>query len=167
MSSARVSAVVSDADVLIDFVKTDTEVLTLLATKLWDVYVPVEVLGEVDGLETGRARDLGLLVYEATLEELTEVATNHGGALSDRDRLCFCIARDHGWACLTNDQRLRRECLDGGVPVVRSLQSLRCLYESGLLSADRTAEMASAFHRVNPHFITAALVRRFLQDLSI
>jgi hypothetical protein len=151
---------------LIDFAQTDLEILHILATKLWDVYVPVEVLAEVQGLDKKKAEHIGLFVYEATIEELKEVAAHYGGALSDRDRLCFCVARNHGWACLTNDRRLGRECRGGAVTVVRSLHSLRCLHEAGLLDYDRAVKVANGFHKTNPRFITRALVQKFIEYIS-
>ncbi len=42
---------------------------------MWDIYIPVEILNEVEGLDARTAERLGLKVYEATVEELTQAAS--------------------------------------------------------------------------------------------
>ena len=111
-----------DANVLIDFVTTEPEVLSLVVTHLGSVHVPRDVLLEVEQLEESTCGALGLEVVDGTLDQLAEAATG-GGRLSYADRVCLILARDHGWTRVTNDGRLRRECETTGIAVLRGCSS--------------------------------------------
>ncbi len=61
-----------DANVLIDYTRTDPTVLTLVVRHLGPTHVPREVLGEVDQLDEEACDRLGLVVVEGTLEQILE-----------------------------------------------------------------------------------------------
>lgn len=165
MSEEPPDSLISDANVLIDFATTDLEVLGILARSLGRVHVARDVLREVKALSEAEALRCGLLICEPALEEIMEAA-ERGGALSARDKLCLAIARNRGWACLTNDQLLRKKCAEFGVTPVWGLEALLILVRKGHLPKARAAKTAHLIQRNNPHHITADIVTRFLALLA-
>jgi hypothetical protein len=84
-----------DACVLIDFCKADASILKTLSGSVGVLHVAAPVFDEVEDLDRARARALGLLVVEPTLDEAVEAAAA-GGALSFQDWLCVYIAQREG-----------------------------------------------------------------------
>jgi hypothetical protein len=105
-----------DANVLIDFALTDRTVLAVVVRHVGVAHVPRDVLAEVEQLDEAACAELGLVVVDGTLEQLTEAGAGTG-RLSFEDRVCLILARDNGWTCVSNDGRLRRECEAAGVAV--------------------------------------------------
>lgn len=165
MSEEPPDSLISDANVLIDFAAADLEVLGILAQSLGRIHVARDVLREVKALTESEATRLGLYICEPSLEEIREAAAR-GGALSSRDKLCLAIARNRGWACLTNDQSLRKKCTDAGVKLVWGLEALLILVRNGHLSRARATKTAQQIHRNNPHHISTDIVSRFITLLS-
>ncbi len=62
MSHAQPNALISDADVLIDFVAADLEVLGIIAKSVWQLHVALPVLKEVKALTISEARRVGLMI---------------------------------------------------------------------------------------------------------
>jgi len=93
---------IADANVLIDYAKASLEILGLVATHIGPVYVAAAVLDEVEQLDEAQCQTTGLTIVDGTFAQLTEAA-QRGGPLSFEDKLCLVLARDHGWACLSND----------------------------------------------------------------
>ncbi len=164
MKGAHPSAVITDADVLIDFMTAAPHLLHVMATKLWAIHVPHLILREVDQLTATQAREMGIHIYSPTLDEMREAAVR-GGALSQRDKLCLVIARNHGWACLTNDVLLRRHCRERDVTVIWGLESLGVLFKQSLATKRQVIDAAQAIHTSNPRFITKSILARFLESL--
>ncbi|MFH0907469.1 MAG: hypothetical protein V1929_01740 [bacterium] len=150
---------------LIDFVAADLEVLGLIATWNWQFHVAPPVLSEVKALTVTQAQRLGIKICEPTLAELTEAAVR-GGALSGRDKLCLAIAKARGWACLTNDQRLRRSCDEAGVQPVWGLEAMVIVHKAGHLSRTRAIKTAQAIGKANPRHITGEILARFITQLD-
>jgi len=159
------AALITDANVLIDFVETDVDVLGLMTAHLWDVYVADPVLAEVRAMNPGVAKQLGLKRVEATVDELQE-ASQRGGSLSSRDRLCLVLARNRGWGCLTNDRALRRSCKENKIPVIWGLEALLRLHGEGHISAKRALQTARAIHRQNPQHIHTRILTSFEKKLG-
>lgn len=152
-----------DANVLIDFVGADREVLALMVRHLGAIHVPRDVLDEVAALDEPTCTALGLRLVEGTLDQLTEAAARRG-RLSFTDRMCLILARDHGWTCVTNDGRLRRECDAAGVPVMWGLQVLLGLVACGALTADAAVAVAEAIGRENVQ-LRAEVVAEFVRKV--
>jgi rRNA-processing protein FCF1 len=153
------TALVGDADVLIDIADSNEAVLALIVQHLARVIVPTPVLAEVDTLDELKCAALGLEVLEPTLDQLREAAVPHP-ALSFADRVCLIVARDAGATCWTNDGPLGDECDAAGVPRMRGLRPILALVGSGTLSlavALGTVELISA----NNPYITPAIVEEF------
>ncbi|MDD2240955.1 MAG: hypothetical protein PHI93_09905 [Kiritimatiellae bacterium] len=166
MTTHRPIALVTDANVLIDFVETDMGVLGLMAVHLFEVYVADSVLAEVNALTPAVADSLGLKRVSPTVQELQEAA-QRGGPLSSRDRLCLVLARNRRWGCLTNDQALRRVCGENDIPVIWGLQVLLLLHEKGFLAKKRALQTAHAIHRQNPRHIHAGILALFEEKLAL
>jgi hypothetical protein len=69
----RPSAVISDANVLIDHIKVErTKVLRLVSEHLFPIKLPRSILNEVDQLTEDHAEALGMEIVEETVGHLRE-----------------------------------------------------------------------------------------------
>lgn len=152
-------AAICDANVLIDFVKADEDVLAMLAGYWESVFVPDVVLSEVRQLSADRAGNLGLTLIETPLG-LPEVP-----GLSYQDRACLHLALKEGWVCIANDRLLRNECRRRGVETVWGLEMLLLLVGSGGLAESRAKRVATRIHADNPQ-ITQKVLDDFLGELG-
>ena len=100
---------------------------------------------------------------EGTLEQLLEAGAA-GGALSFADWMCLVLARDRGWTCVTNDNRLRRGCTDAGVGVLWGLQLMVKLVEAGEMGATDAVDVAEAIRETNP-WLSKQVVARFREQV--
>jgi hypothetical protein len=151
---------IADANILIDYAKTSPEILELVTMHIGPVYVAAAVLEEVEQLDEAQCLKIGLTIVDGTFAQLTEAA-QRGGPLSFEDKLCLVLARDHGWACLSNDGPLRDACKAVGVSVVWGLEILLWLVEADQISAGKAIEVAESIHAVNPLYITQKIVDTF------
>jgi predicted nucleic acid-binding protein len=139
---------IADANVLIDYVKTNPQILGLVSKHVGPVYVVADVLEEVEQLDAEQCHAIGLTIVEGTLAQITE-ASQRGGPLSFEDKLCLILARDNGWACLSNDGPLRDACKAQGVSVVWGLEIMLQLVDAGHVSAALVIEVAESIHSFN------------------
>jgi len=158
------AGLVPDANVLIDYAESDREILALIARHVAAIHVPSPVLAEVRRLSFREAVRLGLEIVEPTLVQATEAARG-AGSTSFEDRLCLTVARDNGWACLTNDKALRRACGEAEVRCIWGLEAMRILVHAGHLAAKRAQAIAERIAQGNP-YITQALLARFRQQIG-
>lgn len=156
---------IADANVLIDYAKTSIAILGQVAKHVGPVYVAADVLEEVEQLDEALCKAIGLTVVDGNLAQLTE-ASQRGGPLSFEDKLCLVLARDNGWACLSNDGPLRDACKAQGVPVVWGLEIMLSLVEGGHLKGADAITVAQAIHAVNPMFITAKILSAFQRKVK-
>lgn len=156
---------IADANVLIDYAKTSPAILGLVVQHVGPVYVAADVLEEVEQLDVAQCQAIGLTVVDGNLAQLTE-ASPRGGPLSFEDKLCLVMARDNGWACLSNDGPLREACKAQGVTVVWGLEIMLALVEGQHLSAADAIQVAHAIHSVNPMFITAKVLAAFQKKVA-
>jgi hypothetical protein len=152
-------AAICDANVLIDFVKADENVLAMLANYWEGCLVPDIVLAEVQQLSVDRAKSLGLTIIE------TPVDIPDAEGLSFQDRACLYFATREGWVCIANDRRLRNECQRRGMQTVWGLEMLLLLVESGALAEPRAKRMAMKIHAENSQ-ITKKVIDDFLGELN-
>jgi predicted nucleic acid-binding protein len=158
------AGLVPDANVLIDYAESDRGVLALIAQYVAAIHIPSPVLAEVRRLSSREAVRLGLEVVEPTLAQATEAARG-AGPTSFEDRLCLAVARDNGWACLTNDRALRRACGEWDVRCIWGLEVMGILVHAGHLAAKRAQAIAERIAEGNP-YITRALLARFRQRIG-
>jgi rRNA-processing protein FCF1 len=154
-----------DANVLIDYAKTDRSILSLVALHIGPVHVPSCILREVDQLTPQDCHDLGLIIVQETQAQWDAVSPM-GGALSSEDRMCLLMAVSNGWICVTNDRALRNACAKAQVKTLGGLGLLIQLAQHGHLTAPACMAVARAIHRTNPFMISTAVIQQLKADLE-
>ncbi len=147
-----------DANVLIDFCKTQPSILGLVTRHLGAVHVASPVLDEVDELDVERAEALGIVVETPELAMARDAALAASRSpLSFADWLCLLMAKERSWVCVTNDKRLRAECERREIAALWGLQLLHQLVQCDAMSASEALEAADAICNINRRISTAAL----------
>ena len=152
-------AAICDANVLIDLVAADEDVIRELAKYWGTVFVPDRILHEVRNLPNERAGELGLTVIE------TPLTLPIASGLSGPDRACLHFVMTKGWTCIANDKLLRRECKRKGGKVVWGLEMLHKLVTAGQITVARARGIAEKIGALNPE-ITEALLAKFEEKLA-
>jgi len=155
---------VADANVLIDYAKTDPSILTLYVGHFGPIYVPSVIVDEVDQLDFSDCETLGLTVVDEPLDILL-AATEQRGPLSFEDRVCLLLARANQWTCVTNEKPLHRACQQEKVVSIWGLRLMIELVHAGQLTIGNALEVAQAIHRINPRYITPEILARFEASL--
>jgi len=163
MKAQQFKAIVSDANVLIDYVKANKKILHLAVKHLCEIYIPVPILKEVKDISRGDLEKLGINIFEPTIDQLVQAAQKPFG-VSFEDQLCLLIAKENGWVCATNDKQLRVQCEAGNVEVIWGLDIMLRLNKQGFLEraeATKTAEKISEINR----YIGKEIIRQFIGKL--
>ncbi len=154
-----------DANVLIDYQKSDFSILGLVGKYVGEVHVLTTSLNEVDGLDVVDYERLGIKVIEPGLIQLLQAAARRG-QLSFRDHLCLLVASAEGFVCVTNDKPLRRACAEEGVAILWGLQMMTSLVEKRAMPAHDAIRTAERIHISNPLHIPRTLIDRFAQAVT-
>jgi len=159
---------ISDANVLIDYNQSAPGILRLVSQHVQQLYVALPILQEVRGLSTEQVEKLGIEVVEPSLEQLVEASELRlaKSALSGTDALCFVMARDHQWTCLTNDKALRRPCTSCRVTCLWGLEIMTLLVSSGQMTATKAYATALGIQSKN-RYIKDETVERFRKKLGL
>lgn len=104
-----------------------------------------------------------LSIIDAPTEALLEAA-RMPRPLSSFDWLCLILSRDNHWTCVSNDKRLRAQCLSVGVRTQWSLEPLVLLVRRKKLQKDRAEKIAWAMAEKN-QFIGTRIIRRFISRI--
>jgi len=150
---------VCDANVLIDYLSVDEDLIRELVRYWGRVFVPDVVLNEVKATTRARAEELGLIVLE------TPISVLECTALSFPDRACLHFVVENHWVCIANDTRLRKECEARGVSVVWGMEMLVLLANEGQITNSRALDCGERIHRINPA-ITAEVLVQFQRRLK-
>jgi rRNA-processing protein FCF1 len=153
-----------DANVLIDYQKSDFTVLGLVRKYVGEVHVLTTIIEEVDGLDAVDFERLGLKMVEPEVSQLTQAAAKRG-QLSFRDHLCLIVASDANFVCVTNDKSLRKACTKEGVRVLWGLEMMAALVRANVLLAVDAIQIAEKIHLSNPLHISRSLVDRFAKSV--
>lgn len=156
---------VADANVLIDYAKTDPSILAIHVRHLGPIYVPSVILDEVDQLDAADCERLGLTVIEEPPEILLAAAERRG-PLSFEDRVCLLLARENHWTCVTNEKPLHRACEQEGVTPIWGLRLMINLVKAQQLTRQNAMDVAQAIHEVNPRYVTAVILGLFEAELD-
>lgn len=116
MARKKRHLLILDANILIDFCQCDRTIVKLICNYVGQVYLTTPVLNEVKQIDEGDCQELGIILVEAELEQVV-LAAEKKGSLSFQDNLCLILAKENGWACVTNDKPLRKRCKDEGVAI--------------------------------------------------
>lgn len=153
-----------DANVLIDFCKTEKAILELVTRHVANVHVAEDVLAQVAELDRAGAEALGinvLTVEYAILSSAAQASAN--SPLEFEDWVSLLVAKDAGWTCVTNDKRMRTECEAHGVTVLWGLQLLLRLIQHRKMTTAKAIEAAEAIVAINrriPASVLAAFKRK-------
>lgn len=150
---------ICDANILIDYSKSDISVISKIAEYYGQVCVPDIILQEVGIISETEAARLGITIVETPLE-LEEIPS-----LSYQDRTCLYYVKKYKCTCLTNDKALRKYCEDAGGTVVWGLKMLLILVETNLITESHAEKIARKINQVNPE-ITDKLLDDFLDKLG-
>lgn len=156
---------VFDANALIDYSVSNRVLLRRIAVHIAPIYISSAVLAEVDQLSRRSCQALKLTIVDPTVEQM-EVAAAKRGGLSVEDWLCFMLAQERGATCVTNDRRLRAECLAQNVLVMRGLEPLLLLVKSKQVHPRVAIAAVQTMHGHNPHYITVELVEDFIAKIA-
>ncbi len=154
-----------DANVLIDYLSSDISILTIYSKEIGQIYVPTDVLEKVKQMDTGDCNRLNLKIVEPTLEQYLEAADKIGGLAFD-DRVCFILARDNKWDCISNDKQLRVICEENGISVLWGLELMLPLVERDLIKPPEVLQIAKGIHESNPFYVTQTILKRFETKVS-
>lgn len=149
---------ICDANILIDFSKSDISIIKKITEYYGQVCVPDIILREVGVISDEEANKLGITIVETPLE-LEEVPS-----LSYQDRTCLYYVKQKKWTCLTNDKALRRHCQAAGGTVVWGLEMLLILVDADLITANHAEKIARKINQVNPE-INNKILEDFLAKL--
>jgi hypothetical protein len=152
-------AAICDANVLIDYMKADPDILRELVAYWGQVYVPDIVLAEVEQLPFTLATELGLSIIE------TPLSLPMRSGLSVQDRACLHFVMQNKWTCIANDRLLRSECIKAGGAVAWGMEMLVCLVSSGRITQARARDIGKKIHSDNP-LITRDILESFQQKLN-
>jgi len=153
-------ALLVDANVLIDYLKSSISILSLANRYLGEIHVSTTVLDEVDGLDVGACERLGLNVIEPALAQVMRAAQRKG-QLSFRDHLCLIVALEEGFVCLSNDKALRKACQTAGVATLWGLEVMVALVREGAMQAEDVIKVAEKIHAINPLHISKQVLQKF------
>ena len=150
---------ICDANILIDFSKSDKQLIHYICEYYDEVYVPDVILFEVGVLSFDEAKKLGLKIVETPLE-----LENIPG-LSRQDRTCLYYVKKNKWTCLTNDTILRKHCLEAGSNVVWGLELILLLVKDSLITKAYAEKIARIIHNENIE-INDKILTSFLNKLK-
>jgi len=155
----------TDADVLIDFVKTKRTILRSVSRHLGELVILAEVLDTVDGLTKAECGALGIRVFTTPTAMLLEAGAKRG-RLSFEDHLSLVVCRTNTWTMVTNDGALIQACREASVRVRRGLRLILDLVVAGHLTKAAARQIATAIHAVNPRHINTRVLQQFEEELA-
>jgi rRNA-processing protein FCF1 len=160
--------ILSDANVLIDYAVSAPEVIGLVSRHVQKLYIAVPVVREIDQLSQDDIEKLGVEIIEPTLQQLARAAKIRQGnpSLSGQDAICFVLAKDNNWACLTNDKPLRKICYDNKIICIWGLEVMLKLVLAQKLTPQKAYKIACDIQSKN-HYIKVETVERFKKRIGL
>ena len=165
MRARRGRPFIVDADVLIDYCKTDLSVLEDLSRYVVSVYIGRPTLDKVRQLSEAEAKRRQLVIVTPDLDTAIQAAGRRGNLAFD-DHVTLLLSRLNSWCCITNDGLLRRECKNEGVAVLWGLEPMRILVGERCLKSQKAIAIAKLIQKANPGYITPEIVLRFEQQIK-
>ncbi len=153
-----------DADVLIDYMNSDLNVIKQVSEQYSPVYTITSVLNEVDGLDLNLCEKYRITVIEPVIggenNKLSE------SKLSASDYLSFETAYCLNFVCVTNDNELRKVCKRNQVKTLWGLELLRILVEIKSMSSENAIMVAEKIQKSNSKYITDSIMERFSKSVK-
>jgi rRNA-processing protein FCF1 len=162
------AGIISDANVLIDYVNSAPKVLKLICRHVQNIYVALPVLREVGQLSEDDVKKLGIEIIEPSFMQVIEAVSvrENKPSLSGQDAICYVLARDNGWTCLTNDTVLRTHCANNKVECIWGLEIMLYLVSNGIITAKTAYNTALSIQEDNA-FIKDKIVEKFKKKLGL
>lgn len=164
MHKKQVRPFIIDANVLIDYCKSDLLMLKLLATHISSVYISRSTFEKVNNMNENEAKRHQIVVQTPDLDILI-LSSQTRGPLAYDDRETLLLAKKYGWICITNDKPLRKECKKENVSVIWGLEPLKLLVLNHLIDPDKAISVANKIQKENPRYITVEIVERFINQI--
>ncbi|MFK5986112.1 MAG: hypothetical protein QM479_11905 [Pseudomonadota bacterium] len=159
--------IITDANVLIDYVESDITILAIYSAEIERIIIPEIILDEVEQLTFEECEHYGLQVVSEEMDVLNLASTNVHGPLSFQDKVCLYLTKSIDNAiCITNEKALKRFCEEQEIPVKRGLKLMVELVEHKKIDAEVVLEVAQQIHRNNPLFITDKIIEEFTRIIS-
>lgn len=160
MTDNKLKAIVTDANVIIDYIKTGNKhILRTACEHLCELHIPLPVANEIRQVTIDELTQLGFFVEEPELHHLKEAASGRG-KLSFQDMMCFFTARDNNWICATSDKLLKTYCSENGLDTMWGLELLIAMCKNDII--DKTEVLTVAKDICNSNI----RLRGMLKDLS-
>ncbi len=162
------AGIISDANVLIDYAKSAPDLLRLISKHVQTLYIPLPVLKEVDQLSIKEVLDLGIVIVEPTLLQIIEATKIRmkKPSLSGEDAICFVMARDKDWTCLTNDKPLRTICSLHKIHCIWGLEIMLYLVSAKVITDKKAYHIAQDIQSKNK-YIKMQTLKRFKEKLDL
>lgn len=151
-----------DANVLIDYQKSDLSVFRHVSNTLGRVVVLDNVLEEVEGLTNSDCQRVEVDVIMADMDLLLRAGEPTTG-ISFQDRLCILVCKRYGYVCVTNDRALHKQCQTNGVQTKYGLRLMIELVEARAINVENATAIALKMQESNPQHINDQLISRFRQ----
>lgn len=141
-----------DSCVVLDFLKADDRLFSLISRFVGEVYIADELFVEIrNHFNVVTPEELGLRMVRVEFEDVVEAQIrSEGSRLSDKDYICLLTARRQRWTCVTNDRRLCNECERENVDYMRGLRLLVELFRVGGIDYDAARDVARSIRETNP-----------------
>ena len=162
------AGIISDANVLIDYAGSAPDVLRLICEHLQQLYIPLPVLKEVRQLSVQEVQAFGVEIVEPNLSQIIEVFNirEQKPSLSAQDAICFIMARDNDWTCLTNDKPLRNLCSSQKVSCIWGLEIMQFLVSSRGITPKKAYEIAKDIQSKNK-YIKEQTLKKFKDKFGL
>lgn len=151
---------ICDANVLIDYVDTDEDIIREVVVYWKEVIVPDRILNEITDLSLKRAKELGLSIVETPLSKISKFP-----GLSFQDSICLYHVGFNNAVCLSNDVSLRGECEKQNFKTVWGLEMLLYLAENKQITKKRGKDIAFKIAEINPE-ITPGILNNFILKIN-
>jgi len=156
--------VITDASVLIDYVKSNKRVLLLLSRLFSEVKIPYEIFKEVNEITLIDADEYHLDVFYPDSDVLYEAA-NIQNPLSFQDNVCFMEAQRNRWAIITNDRKLKELCESENIQTYWGLQVIVLMVQKGIMTKKMALKTAEKIGSVNT-WISSSVFNDFIRKLE-
>ncbi len=155
----ELKTVITDANVLIDYLVIDKKILKLIPGLFKEATIPIDVLDEVEQVTVSQIKACGFTVYYPEPDTYYK-AVNCDNGLSYQDNICIIDCQKNGWGIITNDTRMRRKCEEEGLELFWGLQLIVILVEKGKLPKNEAIKASEKIEESNPR-ITKKDINKF------